>query len=153
MALFLVQHGKSLTKEQDPEQGLAREGIDESERMARQAREYCLKVSCILHSGKKRARQTAEIFGAELRPERGLQEREGLKPLDDVKNFAGTLRSEENFMVVGHLPFMEKLISHLVTGDADKAVLRCRNSGIVCLDAEQGTGSWVIRWALVPNLN
>ena len=32
MAVFLVQHGKSLSKELDPEQGLSPEGISDSEK-------------------------------------------------------------------------------------------------------------------------
>ncbi len=34
MALYLVQHGRSLPKEKDPEQGLSGEGIAEVERIA-----------------------------------------------------------------------------------------------------------------------
>ena len=62
MALYLVQHGKSLPKDVDPDQGLADEGIAETKRIAEVARGYQVNVSLIKHSGKKRARQTAEIF-------------------------------------------------------------------------------------------
>ncbi len=62
MALYLVQHGKSLPKEIDSEQGLTDEGIADVERIAGVAKSYGIVVSSIQHSGKKRARQTAEIL-------------------------------------------------------------------------------------------
>ena len=68
MAVFLVQHGKSLSKELDPEQGLSPEGISDVERIADVARGYGVHVASISHSGKKRALQTAEIFYSALKP-------------------------------------------------------------------------------------
>jgi len=53
-------------------------------------------------------------------------------------------------MLVGHLPFMERLASFLITGSADKPVIRFQNSGIVCLEKETDAGHWTIRWTLFP---
>ena len=66
MALFLVQHGKSLSKDVDPDQGLSKEGIAEVEQIAAVAKEYSITVSQINYSTKTRARQTAEIFASAL---------------------------------------------------------------------------------------
>ena len=52
MALFLVQHGKSLPKELDPDQGLSDEGFAETKRIAEVAKGYGINVMRILHSGK-----------------------------------------------------------------------------------------------------
>jgi phosphohistidine phosphatase len=152
MALFLVQHGKSLSKDKDPEQGLSEEGISEVEQIAKVAKEYGVQVSRIIHSGKKRARQTANIFASSLKPEDGVQESSGLKPLDDVSVFASKINSEDNVMLVGHLPFMERLTSYLITGFTDKPVFKFQNGGIVCMDTDPDSRSWLIRWALVPNI-
>ena len=65
MALFLVQHGKSLPKDKDPKKGLSKEGTAETERIAEVARGYQIPVSRIVHSGKTRARQSAEILASE----------------------------------------------------------------------------------------
>jgi len=35
-------------------------------------------------------------------------------------------------MIVGHLPFLEKLTSYLVTGDEEELVLQFPTAGIVC---------------------
>ncbi|MBW1842412.1 MAG: phosphohistidine phosphatase SixA, partial [Deltaproteobacteria bacterium] len=129
MALFLVQHGKSLPKDVDPDQGLSQEGISEVERIADVAKGYGIGVSRIEHSGKIRARKTAEIYAAALEPEGGVHERSGLKPLDDVVAFSDTVESEDNLMLVGHLPFMSRLTSYLITGSADTPVFKFQNGG------------------------
>jgi len=59
MALYLIQHGKSLPKDQDPDQGLSAEGIAETQRISNAAKDYGVAVSQIRHSVKTRARQTA----------------------------------------------------------------------------------------------
>ncbi len=153
MALYLVQHGKSLPKEIDPEQGLSVEGIADVERIAGVAKSYGVRVASIEHSGKKRARQTAEIFASALKPERGVEERNGLNPLDDVVAVSDAILSEKkNLMLVGHLPFMERLASYLVTGLTQTRIFKFQNGGIVCLDKDPDTPSWYIKWALIPNI-
>lgn len=152
MSLFLVQHGKSLPKDVDPEKGLSEEGITEVRRIAEVAKSYNVYVLRINHSGKTRARQTAEIFASALKPKDGMQEKSGLNPLDDVTTLAKTINHQDNLMLVGHLPFMERLTSHLIIGSSEKPVFKFQNGGIVCLDIEPDTQSWVIKWALMPNI-
>jgi len=151
MAIFLVQHGKCLSKEVDPERSLSEKGIAEVEKIATFAGNHNVAVSLIAHSGKKRAAQTAEILAAALCPPKGVVSMDGLKPLDDVQVFAAKLDNSRNIMFVGHLPFMEKLTSLLVAGKDDIGVCKFQNGGIVCLDfnTEQ---TWFIRWALMPDL-
>jgi phosphohistidine phosphatase len=153
MALFLVQHGKSLSADVDPEQGLSEEGRSEAGRIADVAKGYRVHVSRIQHSGKKRARETAEILASALHPGQGVQERPGLKPLDDVAGIAGNLDGAEDLMLVGHLPFMSRLASYLITKNTDLPVFRFQNGGILCLDQEPNTRSWIIKWALMPNID
>ena len=62
MALFLVQHGISAPKDIDPEKGLSDFGREETNRIAQVAKGYKIPVQKIVHSGKKRAEQTAAIF-------------------------------------------------------------------------------------------
>ncbi len=152
MALYLIQHGKSLSKDQDPDQGLSAEGIAETERIARQAKGDGVAVSQIRHSAKTRARQTAEIFAGALNPKQGIREVSGIKPLDDAAAYAANIDPAENIMLVGHLPFMERMAAFLITGSLDKPVFKFQNSGIVCLDKDTETQTWVIQWALMPKI-
>jgi phosphohistidine phosphatase len=152
MALYLVQHGQSLPKDVDPDQGLSENGIAETKRIADVARGYQVNVSLIKQSGKKRARQTAEILADALKPAGGVEAVSGLKPLDDVAAMAVSLDAAADTMLVGHLPFMSRLTSLLVTGAADRPIFQFQNSGILCLDRDPDTGSWLIVWALMPKI-
>ena len=152
MALYLIQHGKSLPKDQDPDQGLSQEGTTETERIASIAQDYGVSVSQIRHSVKTRARQTAEILARALKPQNDIQEISGIKPMDDVAAFAAEIDPDENVMLVGHLPFMERITSYLITGSIDQPVIKFQNSGIVCLDRDPETQWWVIKWTLMPNI-
>ncbi len=153
MPLFLVQHGKSLPTETDPEKGLSSEGFSEVERIAKVAQGYNVKVSRIVHSGKKRALQTAEIFDSFLKPAGGVHKESGLSPMDDVAAWAIRVDPADDLMLVGHLPFMSRLTSLLIAGSTDNPVFKFQNGGIVCLDIDPDSRSWVIRWTLCPNIS
>jgi len=152
MTLYLVQHGQSLPKDVDPAQGLSEEGVVDTERIAGVAKSYHINVGQILHSVKTRAQKTADIFASALNPTGGVKEVEGLKPMDDVAAFAASINPDTNTMLVGHLPFMERMASYLVTGSLDKPVFKFQNSGIVCLDKDPASESWVIVWTLMPRI-
>ena len=153
MALYLVQHGKALPKDQDPERRLSGEGKEEVGLIAEKAKKYGVLVRRIEHSPKARAKETAEIFASALGPEGGVNKREGINPMDDVTAISGKLKTDDNLMLVGHLPFMERLASHLITGAREPPVIKFQNGGIVCLDRSPDTDNWFIKWALMPNID
>lgn len=153
MSLYLVQHGKSLPGSEDPEKGLGPEGVAAVQRIADVAKGYRIHVSGIFHSGKKRARQTADILSHALNPENGVRSLEGLNPLDDPADFVLKITADGNDrMIVGHLPFMARLCALLITGDVNCPVFKFQNGGIVCLDYYPEDGGWLIRWALMPEI-
>lgn len=152
MSLYLVQHGINLPKEKDPDKSLSEQGEFEVKRMASLAKDHGIPVARIIHSGKKRAQQTAEIFDASLGAEKGVEEQKDLGPTDDPKKLAQSLDPKENLMVVGHLPFLSKLTSYLITGSTEKPVFQFQNSGILCLDKDKESDSWIIKWSLVPRI-
>ncbi len=153
MALYLVQHGKSLPKDADPEKGLSEEGQSEVEMIAAVARGYGVAVAGISHSGKKRARQTAEIFATALDAKDRVTQRSDINPLDDVTAVAQGVSADENQMLVGHLPFMERLTAYLITGSIDRPVFKFQNGGIVCLDQDPEARFWFIKWTLMPHIS
>ena len=150
MALFIVQHGLSLPEDIDPERGLSAEGRSDVERIASVAAGYGVRVAVIVHSGKKRAMQTAEIMASHLHPDE-LIKRAGINPADPVEPFAATLDVKSDLMIVGHLPFLERLVSHLILGRSEPRVFRLQKGGILCLDSVDG--AWVIKWSLMPRID
>ena len=147
----MVQHGKAFTEDVDPERRLTPEGVEETRRVAAALAAAGVRVDEIVHSGKARARQTAEIFAEYLKPSRGVKEVDGLAPNDDPAIWASRLaKISHDIMLVGHLPHLARLASLLLVGDPGKPIIRFRYSAAVALIRdEQG---WGVAWVLTPEL-
>ena len=151
MFLFLVQHGEAEQEEIDRARPLTVNGRSDAGKVAGFAAAARVRVERIFHSGKLRARQTAEIMGEALRPS-GIMETEGLAPLDDpliwVERLSGMT---EDSMLVGHLPHLQKLAALLLCGTAQKKIVAFAMGGIVALERDDG-GSWSLVWMVKPDL-
>ncbi len=66
MRIYLVQHGEAVAKDVDPERPLSEQGHNDVEKIATFLGNTQLGMERILHSGKLRAEQTAEIFADKL---------------------------------------------------------------------------------------
>ena len=152
MPLYLVRHGEAYSETFDPNRSLTEAGKATVDGMAQMAAAFNIPVSEIFHSGKTRARQTAEIFSNHLKPSAGIKEIRGISPNDDVTTIEPELDSTLNTMLVGHLPFMERLVSYLVIGSPDRSIIRFQTGGIVCLDQIVKHEPWHIKWALMPRM-
>lgn len=151
MELYFAQHGEAKSKDEDPDRPLTAEGRAQTERVARAAADGGLRVDAIWHSGKTRARQTAEIFAEALEPANGVDRREWLGPLDDPRKALEAARENgEPVLLVGHKPYMSRLPGLLLTGNPEAEVVDVRYSGIGAL-AETDDG-WTLRWYLGPEL-
>jgi phosphohistidine phosphatase len=137
MNIYLAQHAEAQPEEVNPERPLTEQGRQNAESVASIAGKLELEIDQIRHSGKTRAEQTAKIMGEALSPQSGVVAASGLGPVDDVKPVAGELTtSSQPIMLVGHLPFMERLTGQMVVGDADQLVVKFRNAAIVCLSRD-----------------
>lgn len=151
MVLYLVQHGEAKPEQEDPARPLTDRGRDEVGRVARHTGALRLQIAEIRHSGKLRARQTAEILAEYLRPARGVREIEGLAPNDDPRKARSDAEAaREPLMLVGHLPHLSRLASFLIVGDPGREIIRFRPGGIVCLGKMEGR--WLLLWILTPDL-
>ncbi len=151
MNVYLVQHAQAKSKERDPARPLTDKGRQQTLAVAALAGRLDLEVHQIRHSGKTRAQQTAEILGESISPTAGVAAAPGLGPLDDVVDMADKMDAlTEPVMLVGHLPFMEKLVGQLVAGDPDRAVVRFHNAALVCL--VKGDEGWQVDWIATPEV-
>jgi len=150
MALYLMQHGIATSKDEDPDRPLTDRGREEVERVGGAVVAAVAPVSAIWHSGKLRARQTAETVAVHLEPERGIEERSGLAPMDDPMEIGEAIGGvDAPVVLVGHLPHLSRTVSHLVAGDADCEIVAFRNGALVRLvETEEG---WRIDWVLSPD--
>ncbi|HUE14440.1 MAG TPA: phosphohistidine phosphatase SixA [Planctomycetaceae bacterium] len=149
--LYLVRHGEAVSKDEDPARPLTQAGWLAVERIAGWAAGADIRLDEIVHSGKLRAEQTAEILADYLMPAKGSNVRRGLGPDDDVRPFADSLAAaDRTLMIVGHLPFLGRLLSQLVVGDADRPVVQFEVAGLVGLQFRDG--QWTITCVVDPDL-
>jgi phosphohistidine phosphatase len=147
MKLYLIQHGLALPKEKDPERPLSTQGEAQTQRTAEYLMSRSLNVDAIWHSKKLRAAQTAEIIAETLSCGK-IQERDDLNPPDSVEKIPEEiLASKMDIMIIGHLPFLQKLASLLLTGSEDNEIIAFKNSGVVSLDYDE---KWKIDWLVSP---
>ncbi len=152
MNLYLVRHGDAKREEEDPKRPLTEKGFDEVKAVAFYLQKLGIKVKRIFHSGKLRAFQTAEILAQALNPEEGLQEADGLAPMDEPEVWADRVKNiNENLMLVGHLPHLERLASLLLCGEPERNILNLKSGGILCLKRRENQ-SWYIEWMISPDI-
>jgi phosphohistidine phosphatase len=151
MRLYLVQHGEARPKTEDPERNLTEKGARDVERMAAFIEPLALSVPRVLHSGKPRATRTAEILAAAVGA-RDIAAGEGLAPNDDVRAVRSEVEAaDRDLMLVGHIPFVEKLASLLVAGSESARVVAFRQGGVVCIERADDS-SWAVLWAVTPEI-
>lgn len=152
MQVYLVQHGEAKSKEEDPGRPLSDRGRKDVSRVAGFVSDNMgLSAFSIRHSGKPRARQTAEILKDMLAPGAEVSEADGLAPLDDPGIWADRLRAGGgDVMLVGHLPHMAKLASLLLCGNTESGAVEFRMGGIACIGMEEDR--WSLRWMVAPDM-
>ena len=157
MDIYLVQHAKAKSSEQDPIRPLSKEGVANIERVSAYAEKLGFAVDRIYHSGKLRAKQTAEILARHLGVADKVETKKGLDPSDSVapiRDWLDRLSSEgtRNILIVGHLPFLDKLTSLLVAGMEDVHVVAFQNAGIVKLVPKSAGNGYSIQWIITPDI-
>jgi phosphohistidine phosphatase len=152
MKLYLAQHGNAVAKEEDPARPLSEQGERDVRSMASRLGDAGIQVTRVWHSGKLRAVQTAEILAKETLSGRKAECIKGLGPNDPVAEFATDADVwDEDTLVVGHLPFMSRLLSLLLVDDAGHELVRFSPGSVVCLERD-ATDRWVLAWMLRPEL-
>ncbi|MDP6525166.1 MAG: phosphohistidine phosphatase SixA [Kiritimatiellia bacterium] len=153
--LYLVQHARALTKDEDSSRPLSKQGVADMHRVIKllSKRKDVVRVREIRHSGKLRSQQTAELLCEAVETKHGLVEDAYLVPNADPSVWAGMLLGcAEDLMIVGHMPHLAKLAERLfVMGYATKKrpELTFKNGGVICLCRNE-MGVWRKRWAVTP---
>lgn len=152
MKLYLVQHGEACAKEIDPERPLTDQGKADILRLANFLKQTNIQVERVMHSGKLRAQQTAEILAQAIGIGVELEASGMINPNDNPKAFDWQSESwDRDTLIVGHLPFMAKLVSHLLLDDDTRLITAYQPGSIVCLEHDDKAG-WLVNWMLRPEL-
>lgn len=117
MRLFVVQHGDAVPKDTDPDRPLSDRGRADLQLLLDFLAARNTRIEQIFHSGKARARETAEILRPLLETPGELHEREGLAPNDSPDAFLEQIgRVEKDTLVASHMPFVARVVSQATTG-------------------------------------
>lgn len=152
MYLYLIRHGEAKNKEDDPERGLSDIGTKNAKKAGVFLRQLKCKALLILHSGKKRAEQTARILVESIGQKIPVKKFEGLAPSDNISIIKEEIEKvrQDSIVIVGHLPHLSMLASDLLTGDQCREIISFRNLGIICLAGENQ--NWRLEWMVTPDI-
>ena len=113
MKIYCVRHGEAESADSHPDRPLTEQGRQEVERLAGYLQQRGIAVGQVMHSTQRRASQTAEIFAQALSAP-VTQCPSILEEDASVEDLMAQIPSwTDDTMLVGHLPFMPKLVSGL----------------------------------------
>jgi phosphohistidine phosphatase len=144
MFLYLVHHGDAVGPEVDARRPLSLIGRAEVARVAARAAARGARPAVVWHSGKLRARQTAEEFWRACNALAEFSATRDLQPADQPSWMRDRLRGESrDVMLVGHYPHLPALLA-LLAPDASAFP----RHGIVALESDDGGENWTEIWRL-----
>ena len=152
MKLYLLQHGDALPDEVNPERPLSKLGREDVKRLAEFVGNHGILVMHVYHSGKMRARETAEIVAARMATGVKIEATTGLNPNDPVEPWVKQINNwQEDTLLVGHMPFMGRLAAYLLSGNSSSQFVAFKPGSMLCLERDE-SGDWAIAWMLRPEL-
>jgi len=144
MHLILVHHGDAVGPEVDPQRPLSPKGRLAVEGLASSAAARGVKPTVIWHSGKLRAKQTAEAFWRACNPFAEFSATRDLQPEDSPDWMRDRLRAEpREVLIAGHYPHLPGLLAKLVPGSR-----AFPKNGVVALVSEDDGETWIEEWRL-----
>jgi phosphohistidine phosphatase len=156
--IYILRHGIAVERDEwdsksDAERPLMAEGEKQLRKTCRALEKMKLDFDLILSSPFARAKQTAEIVAGELK--RRLKFSDELQPSGSAKKLFRQLTdlepAPENILLVGHEPYLSRLISLLISGD-ENAAIDFKKGGLCKLEVGKlRTGKCAtLAWLLTP---
>ncbi|HEV3486008.1 MAG TPA: histidine phosphatase family protein [Vicinamibacterales bacterium] len=131
----------------DPQRPLSPRGLEHASRLAADAASRGVKPAVVWHSGKLRARQTAEAMWRACNPLAEFVAARGLQPGDTPDEIVGRVAGEtRDIMLVGHMPNLPRVLEALTRGRNADARAEFPTHGLVALDAVGD--AWVEKWRM-----
>ncbi len=143
--IYLVHHADAVPPSVDAQRPLSGLGRAHADLLASRAADRGVKPDVIWHSGKLRARQTAEAFWRACNPLAELSAIRGMQPADPPSWIRDqVVRETRAVMLVGHMPHLARLFTLLVTGGEDP-LIEFPAHGLIAVEINDGLGKEVWR--------
>ena len=144
--IYLVHHADALPPSVDAQRPLSGFGRAQADHLASRAAGLGVAPDVIWHSGKLRARQTAESFWRACNPLAEFSAIRGMQPSDPPAWIRDQIvREARAVMLVGHMPHLPRLLTLLVTGNEDP-LLEFPLHGMIAIEIVAGKAEE--RWRL-----
>jgi len=151
MKLYLARHGINNDVGMDPDKNLSEEGRNGVTKMAGFLKNAEVFVDDIYHSGKPRTMQTSEILASAILLSGKIKAHDFLDPDSPIQKMVDEVETRNSdLMLVGHLPYMGKLASFLLSGLEENDLVVFEPGCVLCL--ERFNQKWQARWMVVPDL-
>lgn len=146
MTLYLVHHGDAVGPEVDARRPLSAAGRQHVEALAAEAASRGARPAIVWHSGKLRARQTAEAFWRACNALARLSATRDLQPGDPPAWMRDRLRGEsQDVLIAGHFPHLPGLLA-LLLDTPFGAGPEFPPHGIVALESTDDGATWTELW-------
>ena len=142
MKLFLVHHADAVGPDVDTRRPLSSVGVAQADRAAAAAAARGARPVVVWHSGKLRAKQTAQAFWKACNPLADFSAAADLQPGDPPRRMVDRLRGESrDVLIAGHFPYLPGLLSVLLNHAASFP-----QHGVVALETNDDGETWKELW-------
>ena len=143
--MFLVHHADAVGPEVDSRRPLSPLGERQAAQTAAEAGARGARPAVVWHSGKLRARQTAQAFWRACNALAEFKASPDLQPDDPPSRIRDRLRSEtRDILIAGHFFHLPRLLSLLLGG----APATFPPHGVVALESDDDGETWKELWRL-----
>ena len=147
MFLYLVHHGEAVGADVDARRPLSPAGVAGVERVAARAAANGAKPAVVWHSGKLRAKQTAQAVWRTCNALAELSVTRDLQPDDPPQWIRDRLRGEtRDVAIAGHFPHLPRLLALLITGGEAGSSFPAH--GMVALVSDDEGDTWRELWRI-----
>ena len=144
MFLFLIHHGEAVGPELDARRPLSPRGQVQADQVAAAAASRGARPLVVWHSGKLRAKQTAEAFWRACNPLAELTATRDVQPDDPPQWIRDRLHAEtRDIAIAGHFPHLPRLVGLLLGG-----VEHFPPHGVVALTTDDDGETWREIWRI-----
>jgi len=145
MRVFLAHHADAVGPDVDPRRPLSAPGAASMEQVGRVAAARGARPDVFWHSGKLRAKQTAEILWRACNPLATLSATRDLQPGDPPMWIRDRLRAEpRDLLLAGHYPHLPRLLELLL----DDPAAEFPQHGMVALSTSDEGETWTEEWRI-----
>jgi phosphohistidine phosphatase len=144
LKLFLVHHADAVGPEIDTRRPLSPVGVAQADRAAANAAARGARPAVVWHSGKLRARQTAQACWRACNALAEFSASPDLQPADPPARVRDRLRGESrDILIAGHFPHLPGLLALLLNHDASFP-----QHGVVALETVDEGETWKELWRI-----